>query len=760
MNFFDGTSAVKFWEYADTYERANSVVYREMELNIPNEFNHEQAKTLISNFVKKELGEGFPYTYAIHESFNKEGEKNLHCHLMFSERENDGINRKLDQFFKRANSENPALGGAMKNRQWQEKSKLLELRKSWEIESNNLLEKYGFEARVDCRSLREIRRELLEREMFDQAEKYNRVPLNISGKILYKVDRNITLTDKEQEKYDNFLEAKRIRLEKIKKVEKKDLKAEIQKLEKQNSNERALNIISKGKYFKLKKELAAVSKKIKNYPENSILSILNGRKKSLNDEIEKIKNSVENSIKYKNIVEQLERNRIRDLAKAKELFMSKFNENYESKDNNKENEKTVKKYKKKDKLRLKIEEQILLNENSEEKAINVITDYKYNAELVDNFNLQDHSEKLKEKYNEAALYNQEELKNIKVEILENDYKLGNSKKNILELLESIDEEKLKELSEKIQKKDKFRLYFVREEIKMKGNLISDLDYEKERLALLYKHSNLEKLYNKENVKDMKDNKKMYNLSSEIVAIENLLNTEYKESKSVEKLVKENIEKINNKIEKNNNRIKVAQENINKIEIINKVYNNKHNLRGIEIIVIGRLSKNEYWRLGKEQEKLKKEIEQKEKVLKRMSLIAFGKNVLKKSLELSREELKASIKKENILVEKYTKHLKFKSEVKTLEEYYERVIKDNRRVIFQLKQENKISYQLKSNIQDNKKEVRAFTRLPQRRLTNKNTARTLSSLKNNIHNILAADSSEIRSNLDINLKREKEYEWEM
>lgn len=188
--------------------------------------------------------------------------------------------------------------------------------------------------------------------MFDEAKKYNRVPLNISGKILYKVDRNIPLTDKEKEKYGNFLEAKRIRLEKIKEVEKKDLKAEIQKLEKQNSNERALNIISKGKYFKLKKELAAVSKKIKNYPENSIL---NERKKSLNDEIEKIKNSVEKSIKYKNIVEQLERNRIRDLAKAKELFMSKFNENYEAKDNNKENEKTVKKYKKKDKLRLKVE---------------------------------------------------------------------------------------------------------------------------------------------------------------------------------------------------------------------------------------------------------------------------------------------------------------------------------------------------------------------------------------------------------------------
>ena len=72
MNFNGETvSAKKFWEYADTYERVNSVAYRELELTIPNEFNHEQAKELISNFVKKELGEKYPYTYAIHEAKNE-----------------------------------------------------------------------------------------------------------------------------------------------------------------------------------------------------------------------------------------------------------------------------------------------------------------------------------------------------------------------------------------------------------------------------------------------------------------------------------------------------------------------------------------------------------------------------------------------------------------------------------------------------------------------------------------------------------------
>lgn len=356
MEMFDGTSAVKFWEYADTYERANSVVYREIEVNIPNEFNHEQAKELINNFVKKELGEKYIYTYAIHESYNNDGEKNLHCHLMFSERELDGINRELSQFFKRANSKDRNKGGAEKNRKWQDKSRLLELRKSWEIESNILLEKYGFEARVDCRSLRDIRRELLEKEMFDDAEKYNRIPVNISGKILYKVDRNISLNEKETEKYNEFLKAKKIRIEKIREKEYKDLKNNIEKLEKQDSKERALNIVTKGEYFKLKKTYFAVIKKSKTYPKNKTL--LN-EKINLEKQIEVLKSSVEKSVKYINICKQLELNRIRDLEKAKNLFENKFDEKYFTKTE----EKIVNKYKDTSKLNLKIKEQILLSEN-------------------------------------------------------------------------------------------------------------------------------------------------------------------------------------------------------------------------------------------------------------------------------------------------------------------------------------------------------------------------------------------------------------
>ena len=113
----------------------------------------------------------------------------------------------------------------------------MDLRKSWEIETNNLLEKNGFEARVDCRTLKEIRQELLESGMFDKAETYNRLPINVAGKILYKVGHGIELNGEEKQQYDKYIETvnRKKELERIyqekenRKIEHKNLKAEIEK---------------------------------------------------------------------------------------------------------------------------------------------------------------------------------------------------------------------------------------------------------------------------------------------------------------------------------------------------------------------------------------------------------------------------------------------------------------------------------------------------------------------------------------------------
>lgn len=755
MEMFDGTSAVKFWEYADTYERANSVVYREIEVNIPNEFNHEQAKELINNFVKKELGEKYIYTYAIHESYNNDGEKNLHCHLMFSERELDGIDRELSQFFKRANSKEPKKGGAEKNREWQDKSRLLELRKSWEIESNNLLEKYGFEARVDCRSLRDIRKELLEKEMFDDAEKYNRIPVNISGKILYKVDRNISLNEKETEKYNEFLKAKKIRIEKIKEKEYKDLKAEIEKLEKQDSKERALNIVTKGEYFKLKKIYFTVIKKSKIYPKNKTL--LN-EKSNLEKQIEVLKSNVDKSIKYINICKQLELNRIRDLEKAKSSFENKFDEKYFTK----AEEKIVNKYKDTNRLNLKIKEQILLSEDPEEKAINVLTDYKYNRELVVNFNMQNQKIFLEKQYQEATLFNPGEIKNIRDKISEYDKNIESSKNSLLNMIDNIDKNKLEELSKKIKDNTELELKAIREITSKDKITLTDFSYEKERLELLNKHSSLEKIYDKENSKEEKNNKKLYNLSLEIEAIENLLNNEYRITKNTEELINKNLNRINRDIERNNNRIKVADDTITKVNNIIKAHSKKLNLSGVEIVAIGRLSKNKYWKLYKQQKELKREISREEKALQNMGTISFGKNVLKKSIALHKQELIFLNNKEREIVKRYKNDPNFKKEVEKVNQYYIKVLKDYTNISIRLKQENKVNYKLKSNVVNREKAVTTMTRIP-KRSRNKGYTRSFSpgSMRRNIDNLLIVDSAEIRSNLDINLKteKEKEYEWE-
>ena len=755
IEMFDGTSALKFWEYSDTYERANSVVYREIEINIPNEFNHEQAKELINNFVKKELGEKFPYTYAIHESYNNSGEKNLHCHLMFSERELDGINRELSQFFKRANSKEPEKGGAKKNRKWQEKSRLLELRKSWEIESNNLLEKYGFEARVDCRSLLDIRRELLEKEMFDEAEKYNRTPINISGKILYKVDRSIPLNEKETEKYNDFLKAKKIRIDKIREKEYKDLKANIEKLEKQDSKERALNIVTKGEYFKLKKTYFAIAKKSKIYPKNKALSI---KKAELEKQIEILKKNTEKSIKYINISKQLELNKIRDLEKAKNLFEHKFDEKYFTKTE----EKIVDKYKNISKLNLKIKEQILLSEDYEEKAINVLTDYKYNRELVANFNMQNQKELLEKHYQEATLFNPGELKNIRDKISEYDKNIELSKNSLLNMIDNVDKNKLEALSKKIKDNTELELKVIREITSKDKITLTDLSYEKERLELLNRHSFLEKIYNKENSKEESNNKKLYNLSLEVGAIENLLNGEYRIIRNTEELINRNLKKINKDIERNNNRIKVADDTIIRLNNIMKAYSKKYNLSGVEIIVIGRLSKNKYWKLYKQQKELRKEISRKEKALQEMGVISFGRSVLKKSIELHKEKLVSLNNEEKELIKRYKNTSNFKKEVEKVNQYYAKVLKDYTNISIHLKQENKVNYKLKSNVVNREKAVTTMTRIP-KRSRSKGYTRSFSprSIRGNINNLSIVDSYEIRSNLEINLKteKEKEYEWE-
>ncbi|ODT63171.1 MAG: hypothetical protein ABS69_21710 [Nitrosomonadales bacterium SCN 54-20] len=84
-----------------------------------------------------------------------------HVHLMFSERQVDGIERDPEQYFRRYNAKSPEKGGARKGygpRPSQTLSRaeraadLKELRARWQKRANTHLEQLEHDTRIDMRS--------------------------------------------------------------------------------------------------------------------------------------------------------------------------------------------------------------------------------------------------------------------------------------------------------------------------------------------------------------------------------------------------------------------------------------------------------------------------------------------------------------------------------------------------------------------------------------------------------------------------------
>ena len=136
---------IEFWKAADTFERANAKVYMEYEIALPNEFTPEQRKTLIETFLDKHIvPQQYPHSYAIHNVKSRlSGEDQPHCHIMFSLKADDSIERTAEQYFKRYNPKDPSKGGAKKI-QLQDghadySTFLIYIRKQWENHLNDAL---------------------------------------------------------------------------------------------------------------------------------------------------------------------------------------------------------------------------------------------------------------------------------------------------------------------------------------------------------------------------------------------------------------------------------------------------------------------------------------------------------------------------------------------------------------------------------------------------------------------------------------------
>lgn len=148
-----------FWKCADEHERKNGSTYREHVIALPRELDEQQRHELIKDWIKQEIGDKHAYQYAIHNPLAMDGKEQPHCHLMFSERTRDGIERDPEQYFKRYNSKNPEKGGAKKANTGlshaERKADLIAQRERWEKVCNQHLEKAGRYERISMKSLKE-----------------------------------------------------------------------------------------------------------------------------------------------------------------------------------------------------------------------------------------------------------------------------------------------------------------------------------------------------------------------------------------------------------------------------------------------------------------------------------------------------------------------------------------------------------------------------------------------------------------------------
>ncbi len=139
-----------YWIAADRYERANGRLCKQVEFALPIELTKEQQAKLATEFaIELTRGERLPFTLAIHSGKGT----NPHCHLMISERVNDGLGRAAETWFRRHDVRRPEAGGARKTEALKPQEWLEQTRGRWAELANRALDRSGVDARIDHRSL-------------------------------------------------------------------------------------------------------------------------------------------------------------------------------------------------------------------------------------------------------------------------------------------------------------------------------------------------------------------------------------------------------------------------------------------------------------------------------------------------------------------------------------------------------------------------------------------------------------------------------
>ena len=214
----------KFFEAADKYERSNGTRYKEIEFSLPNELNLEQQKEIIDRFLENHLKD-FYYAYAVHDKIGamSNGQRHPHVHIMFSERKIDDrerINpRDPEIFFSTPDKRKPIeKRGCGKDEKWngpKRNAYTCLMREDFAKIQNETLEKYGFDVRVDHRTLKAQREDALASGNLHLAKLLDRLP-----------EPALSLADIMKEnnpKVVQLMEYRKLRAERINKLNQKEL---------------------------------------------------------------------------------------------------------------------------------------------------------------------------------------------------------------------------------------------------------------------------------------------------------------------------------------------------------------------------------------------------------------------------------------------------------------------------------------------------------------------------------------------------------
>ena len=685
MNFIDGNNALAFWEAADQNEGMNRNAYRELELNIPNELTHTQAVVLVQEYVKKEIGNDFPYSFAIHESFNENGEKNLHCHLMFSERKIDGIDRQLNRFFKKANSKKPELGGAKKDRDWKKKERLLGLRKSWEVTANEVLKSHGYEARIDCRSLEDRKNEALQKGEYAKAETLNRAAVNISGKILQKIKiaGYMSLSKAEKTEIEKYNKAKEIKatkerdygirtgkivptkgelISRIEKIKSMELADGSERLDEAGLKRMTVNILSKGSFNKAIKEMKTVEKKRVAYPFNEELI---KEEQEAQKRVMEIANKYTMSDKYVRVLNQLERDYTREKELYNNLLKTEYNinlthelEKKKIERNQGNQEKIMSRYGDKPVEELRYRLQELEKQDNSHFTMQILSNYRIEGLAHNSLRYQKELKELElEKSNASHFGTTEERKEIQNKINDLNTKIDKTDQEYSKITESIFKD-----FDRTDGKFAETLKYVEDTRRNEIKVIQDLLIIKEKeqqpaennLTSHFKNIiEFEKLKNSyeyfiKNNENEKYNKSLFKLHNRLDVMEDTYNRSLDkiakmDFKKIQPVIKEYKVEYQNKVNQDRANIEKYDKGISNMNALlnGKQLKTKEGYTPLELIALNKITKGEYSLGYKEKEILKKEIAEHKKELESLGKLSF----------VRKQTLTKEITEKNILVNK-------------------------------------------------------------------------------------------------------------